>query len=136
MRMSNAQSETNTDDGVAAAIEAARALGRALGESPAFKQFESAYEFFQADGAARRKLADFQARQQEIRLAAMWGGADPREQKKLEREWQNISAMPSLSAYLGAQQELTVLLREATGKISAEIGVDYGAACSPSGGCC
>ena len=136
MSASNLRSVTPTDEGVAAAIEAARALGRALGESSSFKQFEAAYEVFQADEAARRKLADFQSRQQDIRLAAMWGGADPREQKKLEREWQNISTMPSLSGYLRAQEELTALLREVTGKISEEIGVDYGAACSPSGGCC
>ncbi len=136
MRVSNAQSVTPADEGVAAAIEAARALGRALGESSAFRRFEAAYEVFQSDTDARRKLADFQSRQQEIRLAAMWGGADPREQKKLEREWQNISAMPSLDGYLRAQEELTALLREATGKISEEIGVDYGAACSPSAGCC
>jgi cell fate (sporulation/competence/biofilm development) regulator YlbF (YheA/YmcA/DUF963 family) len=136
MRVSNPQRVTQVDEGVAAAIEAARSLGRALGESSAFKRFEAAQEVFQADEAARRKLADFQSRQQELRMAAMWGGADPREQRKLEREWQNISAMPSLSGYLRAQEELTALLREVTGKISEEIGVDYGAACSPSGGCC
>jgi cell fate (sporulation/competence/biofilm development) regulator YlbF (YheA/YmcA/DUF963 family) len=123
-------------DGVAAALEAARSLGRALGESSAFKRFEAAYEVFQADGGARRKLRDFQSRQQELRMAAMWGGGDWGEQEKLEREWETIAAMPSLSDHLRAQEELTALLREATGKISAEIGVDYGAACSPSGGCC
>jgi cell fate (sporulation/competence/biofilm development) regulator YlbF (YheA/YmcA/DUF963 family) len=66
----------------------------------------------------------------------MWGGADPQEQSKLELEWQNISAMPSVSDYLRAQEELAVLFREAVAKISEQIGVDYGAACSPSGGCC
>lgn len=136
MRVRNTQSVTPADEGVAAAIEAARSLGRALGESSAFKQFEPASEVFQADGAARRKLRDFQSRQQELRMAAMWGGVDRREQEKLEREWETIAAMPSLSDYLRAQNDLTTLLREATGKISEEIGVDYGAACSPSGGCC
>lgn len=136
MRVSNAQSVTPADKAVAPAIEAARALGRALGESSAFKRFEAAYEVFQSDTATRRRLVDFESRQREIRLAAMWGGADPGEQKELESEWQNISAMPSLSGYLRAQEELTVLFREAVGKISEQIGVDYGAACSPSGGCC
>jgi cell fate (sporulation/competence/biofilm development) regulator YlbF (YheA/YmcA/DUF963 family) len=136
MTVPNALGVTGMDGAVAAAIDAARSLGRALGESSVFRKFEAAYEVFQADEAARRKLTDFQAKQQELRMAAMWGGADPREQKKLEREWQNISAMPSLSGYLRAQEELTALLRETTGKISEEIGVDYGAACSPSGGCC
>ena len=136
MRVSNAQSATPADKPAAAAIEAARALGRALGESSAFKRFEAAYEVLQSDTAMRHRLADFQSRQQEIRLAAMWGGADPQEQNKLEHEWQNISAMPSVSDYLRAQEELAGLFREAVAKISEQIGVDYGAACSPSGGCC
>jgi cell fate (sporulation/competence/biofilm development) regulator YlbF (YheA/YmcA/DUF963 family) len=136
MRVSNEQTATDGDKAVAAALEAARSLGRALGESSAFTRFEAAYEVFQADEAARRKLSDFQSRRQELRMAAMWGGADRRQQQNLEREWRSISAMPSLSSYLHAQAQLTALLREATGKISEEIGVDYGAACSPSGGCC
>ena len=136
MRVSSAQTVTDADKAVTSAMEAARSLGRALGESSAFRRFEATYEVFQADEAARRKLKDFQSWQQELRTAAMWGGVDRREQEKLEREWQSVSAMPSLSDYLRAQNDLTTLLREATGKISKEIGVDYGAACAPAGGCC
>jgi cell fate (sporulation/competence/biofilm development) regulator YlbF (YheA/YmcA/DUF963 family) len=136
MSVSNRQGVIEVDEGVGAAMEAARSLGRALGESSAFKRFEATYEVFQADEAARRKLRDYQSRQQELRMAAMWGGADRREQEKLEREWRSISSLPSLSGYLRAQEDLTALLREAVGKISEEIGVDFGAACSPSGGCC
>lgn len=136
MRVSSTQTVTDADKAVAAAMEAARSLGRALGESSAFRRFEAAYEAYQADEAARRRLEDFQSRQQELRMAAMWGGVDRREQEKLEREWQSVSAMPSLSDYFRAQNDLTTLLREATGRVSKEIGVDYGAACSPSGGCC
>lgn len=136
MIASSTQDVTGIDGAVAAAMDAARSLGRALGESSVFKQFEAAHEAFQVDGVARRKLGEFQSRQQQLRMSAMWGGADPREEKRLEREWQSISAMPSLGGYLRAQQELMTLLREVTGKISEEIGVDYGAACSPAGGCC
>lgn len=136
MRLWKTQSVFGADEAVAATMEAARSLGRGIGESSAFKQFEAAYEAFQADGVARQRLADLQSREQEIRLAAMWGGADPQEQKELESEWKSFSAMPSNIGYLRAQEEFTVLLREASGKISKEIGLDYGAACSPSGGCC
>jgi cell fate (sporulation/competence/biofilm development) regulator YlbF (YheA/YmcA/DUF963 family) len=136
MRVSNVQSVSPTEKGAAAAIEAARALGRALGESSAFKQFEAAYEVLQSDTATRRKLEDFESRQREIRLAARWGGADAQEQSIIEQEWQSISATSSLGGYLRAQEELAVLFREAVRRISEQIGVDYGAACSPSGGCC
>lgn len=136
MRISSVQRDSQTDDGVAAVMETARSLARALGESAVFKRFEAAQEAFESDGVARAKLRDFQSRQQELRMAAMWGGADWREQEKLEREWETIASVPSLSAYLRAHQELTALLREVAGKVSEELGVDYGAACSPSGGCC
>lgn len=136
MKVPGAQAVTAADNAVAAAMKAARALGRALGESPEFQRFEAAYEAFRADEAARRRLEDFQSRQQRLRMAALWGGADEHAQKQLEREWQSISKMPSLAGYLRAQEQLTALLREVITKISAEIGVDYGAACSPSGGCC
>ncbi len=125
-----------TDERVAAAMAAARSLGRALGESSVFKRYENALEVFQADDAAQQRLRDFQDHQEKYRLEAMWGGADRREEDRLEREWRSLSSMPSLSGFLGAQEELTALLRETVGKISAEIGVDFGAACSPAGGCC
>ncbi len=136
MRLSNSERPPKPDDGVAIAVEAARSLGRALGESSAFKAFETAYELFQADRTARQKLSDFQSRQQEVRLTAMWGGSDPDAEQQLEREWQTISSIPSLGGYLRAQNELLTLFREVTAKISQEVGIDYGAACSPSGGCC
>lgn len=136
MRGSSAPSKTSTSQELAVALEAARALGRALGESPVFERFEAAYDAFQSDTDTRRRLEDYQARQQEVRLAAMWGGADPLEQEYLEREWRSLSALPTLAGYLRGQNQLRIMLREVTGKISAETGVDYGAACSPSGGCC
>ncbi len=119
----------------AAAMDAARALGHAVGESAAFRRFETSQEAFQSDQAARQRLAEFQERQQKARMAAAWAGAGAQEDE-VEREWQSVSAMPSLSGYLRAQEELTALLRDVTGKISEEIRVDYGAACAPSGGCC
>ncbi len=120
----------------AAAMDAARAFGHAVGESPVFRRFEASQEAFQADQAAREKLAEFQEHQQKARMAGAWVGAGAQEEDEVEREWQSVSAIPSLSGYLRAQEELTALLREVTGKISDEIGVDYGAACAPSGGCC
>ncbi len=55
MRITNPKHITHPDDEiVAAAMAAARSLGRALGESSAFKQFEAAYDVFQSDEAAQR----------------------------------------------------------------------------------
>jgi hypothetical protein len=66
----------------------------------------------------------------------MWGGAGPEEQLALEREWQELSRLPTLQASLQAQEALRELFRDVAGGITREIGVDYGAACLPAGGCC
>ena len=48
MSVSNRQGISEVEEWVAAAMESARSLGRALGESSAFKRFEVAFEAFQA----------------------------------------------------------------------------------------
>jgi len=119
-----------------AALEKARALARAVGESPSFKAFEAAQEALMADREVNRRLQAFQRRQQEVRFARAWGGGDPAQDAALEEEWRTLSRTATLQAYLRAQEQLTDVLRVVAGMISQEIGIDYGAACSPAGGCC
>jgi cell fate (sporulation/competence/biofilm development) regulator YlbF (YheA/YmcA/DUF963 family) len=119
-----------------AALEKARALARAVGESPSFKAFEATQEALMADREVNRRLQAFQRRQQEVRFARAWGGGDPAQDAALEEEWRTLSWTATLQAYLRAQEQLTDVLRVVAGMISQEIGIDYGAACSPAGGCC
>lgn len=118
------------------ALENARALAREIGESSAFRAFEAAQEALMADEEVNRKLQAFQARRQEAWFARTWGGGDPAKEEALEEEWRALSRMPTLRANLRAQEELTSLLRDVVEIISQEIGIDYGAACAPAGGCC
>jgi cell fate (sporulation/competence/biofilm development) regulator YlbF (YheA/YmcA/DUF963 family) len=120
----------------AAALDAARALALAIGESPSFKAFEAAQEALMADREVNRRLQDYQRRQQEVWFARTWGGGDSAQEAALEEEWRALSQTPTLRAYLQAQESLTDLLRAVAGVISQEIGIDYGAACAPAGGCC
>jgi cell fate (sporulation/competence/biofilm development) regulator YlbF (YheA/YmcA/DUF963 family) len=127
---------TEVDEGTAAALDAARALARALGSTPEFRHFETADAAFRADDAARRRLEAFQSRRQELAMAAMWGGADRAQQEELQREWERIAAIPTLRDHMAAQDGMAALFREVTAKITAAVGMDYGAACAPGGGCC
>lgn len=120
----------------AAALEKARALARAVGESPSFKAFEAAQEALMADQELNRRLQDYQRRQQEVWFARTWGGADSTQEVGVEGEWRALSQTPTLQAYLRAQEQLTDVLRVVAGMITQEIGIDYGAACAPAGGCC
>ncbi len=120
----------------AAALEKARALARAVGESSSFKAFEAAQEALMADREVNRRLQEYKRRQQEVWFARTWGGGDSAQEASLQEEWRALSQTPTLRAYLGAQEQLTDLLRAVAGMISQEIGIDYGAACAPAGGCC
>lgn len=118
------------------AMDAARSLAQAIGESEIFRRFEAAQDAFHADKTTQARLRAYQVRQRELNAAAMWGGASDEEQRALAREWRELSQLRTLKEYLQAQEELREVFREVTERITEAIGVDYGAACSPAGGCC
>ncbi len=120
----------------AVALEKARTLALAIGESPSFKAFEDTQEALVADRDLNRRLKEYQRRKQEVWFARTWGGGDPAEEAALEEEWSALSETPTLRAYLHAQRQLTDALRVVSERISEELGLDYGAACAPAGGCC
>jgi len=123
-------------DPTAAALESARALARAIGESTAFRAFEAAQEALEADAELGSRLKAFQMREQELRLSRTWGRADLEEVRAMEREWEDLAKHPVLAAHMAARKGLAALLREVAGEISEGVGLDYGAACAPAGGCC
>lgn len=126
-----------TDENLTAAVkDSARSLAKSIARSSAIRSFEAVQEAFMADKTLQRELQQLQARQQQLRLARMWNGVDRKQEEELEAEWDRLAQVPMLQSYLQAQDELRAFLREITGTISREVGVDFGAACSPAGGCC
>ncbi len=71
----------------AAALEKAKGLARAIGESPAFKAFEAAQEALVEDRELSQRLEAFQRRQQEVQFARAWSGADRQQEQAPETEW-------------------------------------------------
>ncbi len=126
-----------TDESLTATVkDAARSLAKSIAKSGAMRSFEAVQEAFMADKSLQQELQQLQARQQQIRLARMWNGVDRKQEEELEAEWDRLAQVPMLQSYLRAQDELRAFLQEITGTISREVGVDFGAACSPAGGCC
>jgi cell fate (sporulation/competence/biofilm development) regulator YlbF (YheA/YmcA/DUF963 family) len=119
-----------------AVTESARSLAQAIARSEAYRRFERAQEAFMADHQLRERIDKLQARRQQVRVARMYGGADSAQESDLQREADALGEIPVLQEYFGSQEALRALLQEATKKITEEIGVDYGAACAPAGGCC
>ncbi len=116
--------------------EAARALARAIAESPAFRRFEVAQEKFTNDTKLQQQLADYQAQQKQAQLVSLWDGAQANKTINLEQQWNALLKNPVLTEYLDSEAKLRNLLRDATAKITQQVGIDYGAACTPAGGCC
>ncbi len=115
---------------------ASRALAQAIAETPEYREFEAANDALERDTDATGRLRAFVARQEQLRSAALWGGATPDEQLAVEREWRELSHVPAVRSYLLAQAGLQSLFRDVTFRISSDIGVDFGASCSPNAGCC
>ncbi len=130
------QTTSQAADLESVAIERARALARAIGESAAYRAFEETHEGLMADQALRQRLQAHQAERQAVELAKGWGGADRAREAAVEAEWRSLSAHPVLHAYLQAEEELTALLREVVGVLDAGLGIDYGATCTPPSSCC
>jgi len=120
----------------ATAMDAARALARAIGESATFRAFEEARDTLMTDVELTRRLRSYQRRRQEFETVRSWGGGDPREADKLEAEWRALVEVRLVREYLRTQDDLVVFLREVAALISQEIGMDYASACAPAGGCC
>ncbi len=118
------------------AIERSKALARAIGATSAFLEFEATQEALEADGTLRLRLQEFNLRDQERQKARAWGGADPEEERALEREWQELAAHPTLAAHLAARQGLVLVCGELANAISESVGLDFAAVCAPSKGCC
>jgi len=127
---------TSTRGSETRAIQAANDLGHALVRSPAFRNFEAAQEAFMKADGLRERFDRYQRRRQDLQNARAWGGLDPAVERELDAEWQRLSRMPEVQAYQEAQEELIQLCTQIVAKISAGVGIDFGRACAPAGGCC
>jgi len=118
------------------AIQAANDLGHALVRSLAFRNFEAAQEAFMKADGLRERFEKYQRRQQDLQNARAWGGLDLAVERELDAEWQRLSRIPEVQAYQEAQEQLTQLCTQIVAKISAGVGIHFGRACAPAGGCC
>ncbi len=121
--------------GDARAVQAARALGQALGRSPALRKFEEAQDAFTKVSGLSERLEKYQQAQQEMQATRAWGGVEQSAVDRLEAEWQALCRIPEVQAYLQAQEELLDSCREVVVKITAGVGIDFARTCA-AGGCC
>lgn len=126
--------ETEADaDPVARADELAGALGRAIAELPAYREFQDAKERVESDEEAQERIREFEQIREEFMLARQTGDATNEDLRHLQEKQQELHEMPVMSEYLEKQSELELVLQELNEEISAPLSVDFG---GKAGGCC
>ena len=117
------------------ALDAAREFAAALAETAEYQAFEQAQLALRRDQVAQDAIRAFQDKQQalvwELRLGLV-ANAERQELKALEKA---MLALPTVQAYMRAQEELSRLCGELAGIISDTIGLDFAGGCGPGCSC-
>ncbi len=113
---------------------AAHAFAQALAESLEFRAFEQAEGGLSQDNAAQKAILAFQEKQQSLQMMIRLNAVSPEDRAELERLQRAFVSLPSVVAYMEAQEKLTALCQAAANVLSERIGLGFTAACGP--GCC
>jgi cell fate (sporulation/competence/biofilm development) regulator YlbF (YheA/YmcA/DUF963 family) len=112
-------------------VDRARELGRALGSSRAFRDYEHALERYQDDPSAADLLEQVRRVQQEASMQEMlWGGSGSDGAEKLASLQQQIRAHPAIRQLQQAETELGALLFGTVLRLGDLTGIDYAEACT------
>ena len=112
-------------------------LGRELGEriagTPEYERFEAAREAVQRDEEVQAKIDEFEQLRAEFMQARQSGQATNADLHKVQDAQDELHAMPVMSEFLDAQDELSDTLESVNEAISEPLAVDFG---GEAGGCC
>ena len=125
---------TTASDVEARMLDAARQLGRALAESPAFEAFEAADQRLRDDADAQQALQAMREAQQRLGWRARAGALTDDERSHLTALSAKVREQPSIQAIQSAQGALMAEARAAADIITGAAGVDFASSCGP-GGC-
>ena len=115
--------------------EAARDFSVALSETPEFSAYEAAAEQYRHDQTAQQAMAAYQAKQRSLDMMLRLNAASAEERGELDRLYQAVTSVPSVTAYVESQAALMAVCRGVAKYLSERIGLDYASACGASCGC-
>ncbi len=110
-----------------------RDLGAAIAETPEYEAFEAAKADVEADEAVQSKISEFHAVRERYLRARQAGEGSPELRREVESTQAELHAMPTMAAYLDAQEALQERLESINEAISEPLAVDFG---GEAGGCC
>jgi cell fate (sporulation/competence/biofilm development) regulator YlbF (YheA/YmcA/DUF963 family) len=111
-------------------IDGASKLGRALGASRAFRDYEQAFEQYQSDPSAAELLEKVRRVQQEGSTQEMLWGDSGDWAERLASLQQQVRAHPVIRALQQTETELAALLFGTALKLGQMTGIEYAEACT------
>jgi cell fate (sporulation/competence/biofilm development) regulator YlbF (YheA/YmcA/DUF963 family) len=114
--------------------QAARDFAAALYESEPYQAFVLAASCLEKDSEAQEAIREFQEKQQSLQMMFRLNAVSPEDRSELERLHKRMLAQPSVTDYVLAQGNLTLLCQQLAGRLSNLIYLDYASACGAS--CC
>ncbi len=126
--------ERTPETAEADALLAAEAFGRALRASAEFEALTTAAQQLDDDDAAQWAIRSVSERRAELRVQTLTGTLSDAERAELDDLDAAMRGLPSVAAYLAAEERLRAVCRAVGGVVSAEIGLDFAA--NAGGSCC
>ena len=112
-------------------MDRARELGRALGASMAFRDYERALEQYQGDPSASNLLEQVRRLEQDASVQQMlWGNSEGDWSEKFASLQQQIRAHPAIRDLQQAETELGALLFGTVLRLGEMTAIDYAEACT------
>ena len=118
----------------AEALLAADVFGRALRASGEFQALAAAAAQLDDDSVAQRTIRVVNGRRAELRVQILTGALDDAERAELDDLDAAMRGLPSVAAYIAAEERLRAVCRAVAEVVSGEIGVDFAA--NAGGSCC
>ncbi|TKX55190.1 YlbF family regulator [Halorubrum sp. SP3] len=110
-----------------------RELGKRIAETPEYERFEEARAAVQRDEEVQSRIDEFEQLRAEFMQARQTGQATNDGLQRVQEAQDELHAMPVMSEYLDAQDELEDTLEAVNEAISEPLAVDFG---GEAGGCC
>ncbi|SFR44459.1 MULTISPECIES: YlbF family regulator [Halorubrum] len=110
-----------------------RELGERIAETPEYERFEEARAAVQRDEEVQSRIDEFEQLRAEFMQARQTGQATNDGLQRVQEAQDELHAMPVMSEYLDAQDELEDTLEAVNEAISEPLAVDFG---GEAGGCC
>ncbi|SNR23858.1 YlbF family regulator [Halorubrum vacuolatum] len=110
-----------------------RELGELIAQTPEYKRFEEAREAVQRDAEVQERIGEFEQLRAEFMQARQTGQATQSALREVQNAQADLHSMPTMRAFLDAQDELNETLKSVNEAISEPLAVDFG---GEAGGCC